>query len=76
MDHKNYRPISILPSFSKIIEKLMLNRMLSVIERNNFLNDRRHGFRNKHSTITALARLFNHITSAHITSALSNKKLF
>ena len=36
-DHKNYRPILLLPPFSKIIEKLMLNHILSFIERNNIL---------------------------------------
>ena len=48
----------------------MLNHMLSFIERNNILNNEQHGFRNKHSTTTALAHLLRHITSA-----LDHKKI-
>ena len=44
--------------------------MLSFIECNNFLNNEQHGFRNKHSTTTALAHLLNHITSV-----LNTKKI-
>ena len=63
-DIKHYRPITLLPSFSKIFENLMLRRMLSFMRNNNILNESQHGFRSKHSILTALTRLLNHVTSA------------
>ena len=108
-DYKNYRTISLSPSISKIVEKLLLNRILfrflnnvdcvcvqerwqreqslsvfnyidpnfasisyssinsnlilSSLEKNNILNNNQHGFRNKHSSSTALAALLNFITA-------------
>ena len=43
----NYRPISILPVFSKILEKLMYNRLLSYLDKINILTDKQYGFREK-----------------------------
>ena len=39
----NYRPISLLPSISKIIEKLVHKRLLSFCENNKMLNDNQYG---------------------------------
>ena len=50
-----YRPISLLPSISKIIEKLVHKRLYSFCENNNILNDNQYGFRPKHSTIDAVS---------------------
>jgi hypothetical protein len=47
---QNYRPISLLSFFSKIVEKLMYNRLMSFITKNNILNDSQHGFREGRST--------------------------
>jgi hypothetical protein len=41
---QNYRPISLLSAFSKIVEKLMYNRLMSFITKNNILNDSQHEF--------------------------------
>jgi hypothetical protein len=35
----NYRPISLLPSFSKIIEKIIYNRLVSYLTEYNILAD-------------------------------------
>ena len=43
----NYRPISILPLFSKIPGKLMYERLLSDINKNNIVYDYQFGFRAK-----------------------------
>ena len=34
----NYRPVSVLPCFSKILEKLMYNRISNFIHKHNLLN--------------------------------------
>ena len=44
---ENYRPISLPPTFSKIIEKMIKVRILSFINRHNVLYDRQSGFRKK-----------------------------
>jgi len=54
---KNYRPISLLPSFSKVIEKLIKTRMLSFLNRNNVLYDRQSGFRKNHCTLLPIIDL-------------------
>lgn len=44
-DVSNYRPISLLSSFSKIYEKLMHHRIVEFLELNNTLHDMQYGFR-------------------------------
>ena len=44
----NYRPISVLPAFSKILEKLVYNRLLDFINQHNLLSKDQYGFRKKH----------------------------
>jgi hypothetical protein len=41
----NYRPISLLTSFSKIIENLIYARLITHIEANNILVHEQYGFR-------------------------------
>ena len=47
----NYRPISLLPSISKIFERLILNRLISFFQRNKILIPTQFGFRHNHSTL-------------------------
>jgi hypothetical protein len=47
---KNYRPISILSVFSKLLEKLTFNRLNSFVEKYKILTDVQHGFREGRST--------------------------
>ena len=56
-----YRPISLLPVFSKLTEKLMYNQIMSFIERNNILYKHQYGFRKKHTTTHPILHLLNHI---------------
>ena len=60
----NYRPISLLSVFSKIIERLMYNRLIEFLNKNNFFNKYQFGFRNNHSTVMALIVLFENLTEA------------
>ena len=57
----NYRPISLLPSFSKIIEKIICRRLYNYLNNNNILVDQQHGFRKKLSTKTAIFTLINNV---------------
>ena len=63
-DIHNYRPISILPCFSKILERLVYNRLSNFLSTFNLLFDQQFGFRSKHSTDMALAQLVDKITDA------------
>ena len=53
----NYRPISLLPSLSKIFERLIYNRLLSFFTSNNTIVPTQYGFRHKRSTIHAILDL-------------------
>ena len=50
----NYRPISLLSIFDKLLEKLMFSRLISYLEGNNILYNYQFGFRKNHSTSSAL----------------------
>lgn len=52
----NYRPISILNIFSKILEKHVCNQLYLYIENNEILNDSQFGFRHCRGTTQALLR--------------------
>ena len=51
---ENYRPISLLPSISKIFEKIVFKRLYSFLEAHSILYHRQYGFRPNHSTIDAI----------------------
>ncbi len=57
---KNYRPISLLPVFSKLLERLMYNKVTSFLNSNDLLYKHQYGFREKHSTIHPIVHLLNH----------------
>jgi hypothetical protein len=61
---QNYRPISILSVFSKILEKLMYNSLTSFIIKNNILTEAQHGFRANKSTETASQSFLESIQDA------------
>lgn len=50
----NYRPISLLPVFSKIFEKIMVLRIYRFFQVHELLSDNQYGFRPKRSTIDAI----------------------
>ena len=55
----NYRLISILSVFSKILEKWMYKRLISYIDTFNILTPEQHGFRKYKFTHTAVQSLWN-----------------
>ena len=60
----NYRPISVLPGFSKILERLVFNRCISFLNKHNILFQNQYGFRPKHSTDMAILKLVDKIVEA------------
>ena len=64
MDITNYRPISLLSSFSKIFEKLIYIRLLKHCNCNKILAKEQFGFRNGSSTDLASFILMNDILMA------------
>ena len=61
---ENYRPISILPAFSKLFEKVVYNRIYRFLTDYNLLHNNQFGFRRNHSTPMALIQLANNNASS------------
>jgi len=55
----NYRPISILPTLSKVFEKLMSEQLKSFIARNKLLSDHQFGFRENYNTSDAVLQFID-----------------
>ena len=60
-DPKNYRPISLLPIVSKIIEKIIHDQTMEYLTDNKILYRYQSGFRKNHSTDTCLSYLTDKI---------------
>ena len=60
----NYRPISLLPIFSKILEKVIHHRLFNFLNINNILFASQYGFRKNHSTVNAVTELVSHVIKA------------
>ena len=61
MVFSNYRPVSILPIFSKLLERLMYDRLLCFINDNKLLYDYQFGFQKGKSTYMAMVILIEKI---------------
>ena len=60
----NYRPIPLLPNFSKFFEKVIYYRRVEFVEMNEIFYLCQFGFRKNYSTSHALIHLLNKISSA------------
>ena len=67
----DFRPISLLCTLSKILEKVISKQILAYLEENNLLERLQSGFRKKHNTATALLKIsddiFSNIDAAEVT---------
>ena len=60
----NYRPISTLPTLSKIFEKLIHVRIYQFLDENQVLYSYQFGFRKAHSTVHAVQTAIHSVTKA------------
>ena len=58
---KNLRPITLLPGFGKILERLFIERIRTELERRNFFDSEQHGFTAGKSTSSAANKVVNEI---------------
>ena len=81
-DPLNYRPISILPIVSKVIEKHVTKHLLAYLNKYKLLHEAQSSFRKHHNCQTALIQLINdwlsHIDKGNIVGAIffDHKKTF
>ena len=66
----NYRPISILPCLSKILERLMYNRINNYLAEYNILSNKQYGFRGNYSTYMAMIDLVDKYQATLITKII------
>ena len=62
--YNNYRPISLLNSFSKLLEKVVARQMLGFLNKNKIIYDHQYGFRKNHSTIHPVLQFVDKILEA------------
>ena len=60
-DIENYRPISVIPSVSKIIERIVHRQISEYLEESNLLTNCQFGFRRRRSTELAATLFFDSI---------------
>ena len=60
----NYRPISLLSVFNKLLEKLVCNRLVDYLEKKKVFFENQFGFRAKHSTGHAVLSIVDKIQRA------------
>ena len=65
----NYRPISVLPVFSKVFEKVAYTQLYDYLENNSILHKQQYGFCDKKSTTQAILHLLQYLYK-HIDSVI------
>ena len=56
---KNYRPVALLPIFSKVLERVVFNQLVEYLDTNGLLHPNHHGCRHDHSTASALIQMYD-----------------
>ena len=68
-------PISLLPTISKIFERILYNQLYEYFDNNHLLAEQQYGFRSNHSTEYAAVKLVDHI-SKEMESGNTNAALY
>lgn len=63
-DLANYRPITILSCINNLFEKLIAKRVMNFLEKFSILTENQHGFRNNHSSSTAVNAVTENVNQA------------
>ena len=61
----NYRPISLLPTLSKVLEKVVHNKLCRFLKLHDILFESQYGFRKHHSTIHGVAEFIQHAVNSY-----------
>ena len=61
LEASNYRPVSVLPIFSTILEKLMQRRLTKFLDHNKTIYEHQFGFQKNKSTTLAVLDLYSQI---------------
>ena len=64
LEFSNYRPVSLLPQFSKVLEKAFYNRLVDFVESSGILHASQYGFRKGISTSHALIDIVDKISKS------------
>ena len=57
----NYRPISLLPTLSKVFKRVIFNQLNMYLDHNNLLSEQQYGFCTNHSAELAAIKLADYI---------------
>lgn len=64
VEFKDFRPISLLTTLSKVLEKVANNQIVEFINANNIMDPFQSGYRKLHSTATALLKISEEMRNA------------
>ena len=64
-DPNSYRPISLLSTLAKLFERILAVRLTSFVDQQQLLPHAQFGFRKKHSTVSQLARIADHVSNGY-----------
>ena len=59
LNPKNYRPVAIIPIFSKVLERVIFNQMIKYLADNKLLHPNHHAYRADHNSTTALIQMYD-----------------
>ena len=71
LNPKNFRPVAILPVFSKVLERVVFNQIIEYLSSNNLLHPSHHAYRANHNTTTALIQMYDEWVTAYDDGELS-----
>ena len=60
-EYTNYRPISLLSSFAKLLEKIVARQLIGFLNAHNILYEHQYGFRSNHNTSQPVLHFYDKI---------------